>query len=190
MKPRKMTHAIVRADMPPTWWWDGYYEEFMVEEMIKIWSERLNVPCYAIKAKYPDLPEFSYHTYHTEGIKKVIQMHEEVTDMKSWTHDFNIAEWNKWQLNVNAPELYYTLPGGVYPIDLEQFTHSAEVLDTIMQVAGKTWATDACIAGLVHALNDILRPQANLCSFGKDKRVSPPVLQQHLQSIIAQKYKP
>jgi hypothetical protein len=28
--------------------------------------------------------------------------------------------------------------GGVYPIDIERFTRSAELLDIIMQVAGKT----------------------------------------------------
>src|SRR6266496_1419824 len=34
--------------------------------------------------------------------------------------------------------------------------------------AGKNWATDECLAGFVHAINDILEPQANLCSFGMD----------------------
>ena len=56
--------------------------------------------------------------------------------------------------------------GGVYPIDLERFTSSARVLDTTMQVAGKGWATNACLAGLVRALDDILHPQSTLCSCG------------------------
>jgi len=38
-----------------------------------------------------------------------------------------------------------------------------------MQVAGKTWATPGVLGTLVMALNDIFRPQANLCSFGTQK---------------------
>jgi hypothetical protein len=56
--------------------------------------------------------------------------------------------------------------------DVERFTSSAAVLDAIMQVAGKSWADDARLAGLVHALDDILHPQANLCSGGGDKRIT------------------
>ena len=62
--------------------------------------------------------------------------------------------------------------GGVYPIGLERSTRSARMFDTIMQVAGKVWATDACLAGLVRALNDIFHPQSTLCSCGTDKRLT------------------
>jgi hypothetical protein len=62
--------------------------------------------------------------------------------------------------------------GGTYPIDLERFTRSTEMLDMIMQVAGKSWATDKCLAGLVHALDHLLHPQAYLCSGGTDKRLT------------------
>jgi hypothetical protein len=44
---------------------------------------------------------------------------------------------------------------------------SPEMLDCIMQVAGKPWATSECIAGLVRALDDIFYPQGTLCSFGE-----------------------
>jgi len=30
----------------------------------------------------------------------------------------------------------------------------------------KEWATDGCISGLVRAINDLLQPQAHLCSMG------------------------
>lgn len=43
---------------------------------------------------------------------------------------------------------------------------SAETLDWICQVAGKRWADDI-LARLVRALDDVLRPQARLCSFGR-----------------------
>jgi hypothetical protein len=46
------------------------------------------------------------------------------------------------------------------------------VLDTTMQVAGKGWVTNACLAGLVRALDDILHPQSTLCSCGTNKRLT------------------
>jgi hypothetical protein len=96
--------------------------------------------------------------------------------------DYDESQWNGWQREGKA--LGYTVNeyGAEYAIDLERFTSSAEVLDFIMQVAGKTWATDACLAGLVRALNDILNPQVFLCSWGTDKRLKLRELR-HLLSV-------
>jgi hypothetical protein len=52
--------------------------------------------------------------------------------------------------------------GSRYGFDLADFVSSAKMLDMIMQVDGKRWATDQCIAGLIHAFNDILYPQGEL----------------------------
>jgi hypothetical protein len=60
----------------------------------------------------------------------------------------------------------------VYPINLDRFTSSAAMLDTIMQVARKTWATPECVAGLVLALDYLLHPQATLCSGGSDMKLT------------------
>src|SRR5262249_19634867 len=46
-----------------------------------------------------------------------------------------------------------------------------KVLDLVCQVAGKPWADDGCLAGLVRCLNDLLQPQAHLCSMGADRRL-------------------
>ena len=60
-----------------------------------------------------------------------------------------------------------------YEIDLEDCTTSAKVLDWIMQIGGtKCWADDACVAGLVRAFHQALRPQANLCSGGGSKTMT------------------
>jgi hypothetical protein len=88
--------------------------------------------------------------------------------------------WNGWRLeDWGEPDFEGVIPcpGGWnlvcvemgYPVDLTRFQSSAVVLDIIMQVAKKGWGTDACIAGLVRALNDLLDPQANLCSGGEHK---------------------
>jgi hypothetical protein len=65
-----------------------------------------------------------------------------------------------------------TSPQGEYPIDVDRMRSSSAVLDLIMRVCKKDWATKACLAGLVHALNDVLQPQANLCSGGANKTLT------------------
>lgn len=54
----------------------------------------------------------------------------------------------------------------LYWIPLERCRTSAEVLDWIAQVAGKAWADDACLAGLVRAFDETLDLQGSLCGSG------------------------
>jgi hypothetical protein len=82
-------------------------------------------------------------------------------------------EWGGWRLHPNGEITFVAYPpGGTYPVDLEQITSSSMALDLICQVAGKPWASNACLAGLVRLLNDVLHPQAYLCSCGTDKRTT------------------
>jgi hypothetical protein len=88
-------------------------------------------------------------------------------------------DWGPWRLDLDARELY-TDPdshvGYAYPVDLDRCTTSAEVLDWVCQIADKGWGTPqqnaATVAGLVQALVDVLHPQANLCSWGRSKRLT------------------
>ena len=59
--------------------------------------------------------------------------------------------------------------GRGYYIDLAQCQTSAEMLDWIMQVAGKDWATDWVLASLVRDLNRLLIPQRTLCASGQER---------------------
>jgi hypothetical protein len=98
------------------------------------------------------------------------------------------GDWGPWRLDPETRVLYPVWPYR-YEVDLDACTTSAEVLDWIIQVAQKGWASaehggngpehnpdgwtdDAILAGLVRALDDVLHPQANLCSFGASKRLS------------------
>ena len=65
--------------------------------------------------------------------------------------------WGRWRLNPDV--LTLDLDDNRYEVDLEQCLTSAQVLDWTCQVAGKTWADDQTLAGLVRAIDDILHPQ-------------------------------
>ena len=64
------------------------------------------------------------------------------------------------------------LGAGEYEVDLERCTTPAQVLDWIVQVSKKTWATDAIVADLVRALDDLLDMQGTLCPFGQARSVN------------------
>ncbi len=76
-----------------------------------------------------------------------------------------------WRFNPETLvlELFNADGHSVYEVDLERCQTSAEMLDWIMQVQKKTWATDETTAALVRALHVLLRPQANLCSDGTER---------------------
>jgi hypothetical protein len=84
---------------------------------------------------------------------------------KSITKENKMNARSLWKFDPQRLTLVYD----DYEIDLETCTTSAAVLDWIMQVAGKTFATDHVLAALVRDLFWILAPQATLCSTGIEK---------------------
>jgi hypothetical protein len=57
-------------------------------------------------------------------------------------------DWNGWKLRGKVLS-YRAYPNGSrYGFDLTRFVSSASMLDMIMQIDGKAWATDQCVAGL------------------------------------------
>ncbi len=83
-------------------------------------------------------------------------------------------KWGPWHFRESSLvlELNFRRPGGSndwYEIHLADCCSSAEVLDWIMQIADKSWASDEIIANLIRALKDCLHPQSNLCGSGIDK---------------------
>ena len=77
--------------------------------------------------------------------------------------------WGNWRFD--AKTLILKNVQYNYQIDLEECDTSANMLDSIFQLCGKTWMTPDDLGHLVQALDDVLRPQANLCSFGTDKKL-------------------
>ena len=61
--------------------------------------------------------------------------------------------------------------GDVRAVPARAFFDRLGVEAGLSSVGGKPWADDACLAGLVRAIDDLLQPQAYLCSMGADRRL-------------------
>lgn len=90
--------------------------------------------------------------------------------------------WRGWRLLPDVPALEYNgdeIQG--YRIDLDRMETSAKALDWIFQVWGKPWGggTDAFL-GFMTAIDDVLDPQANLCSRGGDRPLTPERLRERV----------
>jgi hypothetical protein len=78
--------------------------------------------------------------------------------------------WGSWKLEADDVLLLEHESG--YLVRLDEMTTSAQVLDWIMQVAGKSWSAGGAIDGLLAAIDDIVDPQATLCSGGFEQSSS------------------
>ena len=72
-----------------------------------------------------------------------------------------------WKFQENLTLNLIEHPG--YQIDLDRCNSSAQVLDWIVQVSKKNWATDEVVGSLVKELDQALHIQGNLCPCGTDK---------------------
>jgi len=81
--------------------------------------------------------------------------------------------WGPWRYERGGPHLVLTMNNDDdwYDVDLRRCTCSGAVLDWIIQISEKMWATPEVIASLVNALDDLLRPQETMCSFGSESTV-------------------
>src|ERR1035441_9235145 len=79
------------------------------------------------------------------------------------------GDWGPWLLDPKAQILW--VPDRGLTFMLGDCDRSAKVLDRIFQIRGHDYG-DQLIPGLLGALFDILCPQANLCSWGEDKRLT------------------
>lgn len=97
-------------------------------------------------------------------------------------------DWGPWKLGPETLVIYvtpYQNATARYEVGLDECTTSAQVLDWICQVAGKTWADTPTVAGLVRALDDVLHPQANLCSSGEHKTMTVTEIRRRVRRIAS-----
>jgi len=73
--------------------------------------------------------------------------------------------WGQWLLDKETLVLRHKEI--LYEIYLDECKSSAQILDWIIQVSQKSWATDDDIGELVRALDDILNIQGHFCGGGQ-----------------------
>jgi len=78
--------------------------------------------------------------------------------------------WNGWVLDVERLVLMFS-KNCRYEVDLEECINSSRILDRIMQVSRKTWASSDVVSGLVCALHDTLAVQSIFCPCGTSRSV-------------------
>lgn len=91
-------------------------------------------------------------------------------------------QWGNWHLNSRTLELIYRAGyNQLYEIDLETITSSSQMLDWLLQIKGKAWASNQDITDLLQAFKELFDPQCYLCSFGEDKRIKD--VRAHIQKV-------
>lgn len=79
--------------------------------------------------------------------------------------------FGKWEYNRVAFTLTHLAED--YEIDLDEVTNSAELLDWLCQVQGKSWCTKKDLWTLFEAFDYLFKPQQNLCPFGRGYYIDP-----------------
>jgi hypothetical protein len=76
---------------------------------------------------------------------------------------------------------------GCYEADLERLRTSAAVLDFACQIEGSIWGVNNGVRDFFRAIDDLLDPQASLCSFGTNKVIENPreFLAQRIAASVA-----
>lgn len=93
--------------------------------------------------------------------------------------------WGNWAFDAKYLTLTHSATG--YEIDLEEIHSSAAILDWIFHIQNKAWADATTMYDLLRSFNDILKPQANYCSFGEDIRADGGRLAQEFANSLSAK---
>lgn len=95
--------------------------------------------------------------------------------------------WGDWRFNAHSLTLEYA-PNDCWrsEIDLEQLQTPALLADALFQKSAKNMFTSADLGNLMLAIQDLIHPQANLCSWGRSKQFNATAwLREHLKAGLA-----
>jgi hypothetical protein len=115
-----------------------------------------------VKKEYWDSQRQGEGPFHLSTLKQVMER----TGPRKPKHG---DHWGQWRLNRKNNTLEHTGGGGGYWIDLDGMKTSAQCLDWIFQVYKKRWHTRDDAHALLDAIQDLINPQATLCSFGVER---------------------
>lgn len=87
---------------------------------------------------------------------------------KMLTNGFTIGVWEyrPKQMSIFHHEFSYW-------ISVERLTNSAEILDWLAQIRGKTWADSKAIGDLLEMINTLIPLQQYVCGNGVGKKIDP-----------------
>lgn len=109
---------------------------------------------------------------------------EPVDLAKLMSEGIDYTDWGGWTLDPDYPSMDLGKDGNRYWVDFRRCCSSAGVLDVVCQIAGKVWASDAILAGLVRAFDAVLHPQRNLCSWGQPFTMTETQLQEQIAEFV------
>jgi hypothetical protein len=96
------------------------------------------------------------------------------------------VRWTGWELCTHTMPGYLVHDDYGYSIELAGITDSAQMLDWIYQIRGKSWTDDhSHLTGLLQAFRDILDPQGSLCSGGRSKRLGKRDITRQVERVLA-----
>lgn len=73
-----------------------------------------------------------------------------------------------WRWDPKRFSLDYRSNGIEYSVPVTDLRTSADTLDWIMQLCEKTWLSHEDLGVFVYAVNELVRPQMNLCCGGQE----------------------
>jgi hypothetical protein len=83
------------------------------------------------------------------------------------------TRWGRWRLRKKTNVLLLYVDRRVqYLVDLDQMKTSAQCLDWIFQASNKVWMTTEDRGNLIEAIQELIDPQATLCSWGIERGAS------------------
>lgn len=78
--------------------------------------------------------------------------------------------WGRWEYSKDTLEVIYHSPDGwQYGVDLERSNTSAQILDWIIQIAQKAWATPEDIGNLVRAFDELTEYDLQALIYGSQE---------------------
>jgi hypothetical protein len=93
--------------------------------------------------------------------------------------------WGGWELHpVTLTLEYETSTGTFFILDLGECCNAAEVLERISQVVAGPWARPETLAGMIHALDDVLHLHVNLCTYGAAKEITRDQIRELVEQMV------
>ena len=94
-----------------------------------------------------------------------------------------LRAWGRWRYKASTQELVFDR--WKYFADVERMRKSsAECLDTVMQVFGKTWCSPQDFHDFMTGVRTLVNPQATLCSFGSECGHVPEINHDHPEARV------